>query len=299
VFGVEHAPFLIRLSQKLPHNPSERLAGRSFDDLYKVHELPKKAGGKRLITAPCEPLKRLQRAILDRGLNPLPVHEAAAGFRRGSSIRENAARHVGQRVVVNADIHNCFPSTGHPRILQACQGIVGGRLSPLARAFAAEICSYGGALPTGAPTSPALLNLVLRGPDRAIATVASRKGVAYSRYADDLTLSGGNEAVAILPFVKDILGTLGYELEAKKTNIFRRGRRQIVTGLVVNVKPNWPKALRRRLRAAVHRRTRGEQPTWHERPISDAELKGYLAFLNQTQPTEASRLLAQLQEMRP
>ena len=249
-----------------------------------------------MITAPSDPLKRLQRSILDHGFAALPIHPAAAGFRKGSSIRDNAARHVGQKVVVNADIHSCFPSTRHAHIVRACQSLCGGQLSPLARAFAAEICSYSGGLPTGAPTSPAILNVVLRSADQAIDTVARRKGVTYSRYADDMTLSGGSEAVALLPFVRDVLKGLDYEIEDKKTNIFRRGRRQIVTGLVANVKPNWPKALRRRLRAAVHRRAQGGQPTWHGGPVGDPQIRGLIAFLNQTQPQEAARLLAKLKE---
>ena len=92
-----------------------------------------------------------------------------------------------------------------------------------------------GGLPIGAPTSPAIANLVMLPVDRALAKVAARHGVAYTRYADDLTLSGDDPA-RLLPFLREVVGKLGYRLDPKKTNFFRRGRRQVVTGLVVNDK---------------------------------------------------------------
>lgn len=64
----------------------------------------------------------------------------------------------------------------------------------------------------------------------------------------------------------------------------------MVTGLVVNQKPNLVRTLRRRLRAAVHHRLRGRAPFWHGKPMTDRELLGRIAFLGQTQPTEAASL---------
>ena len=65
--------------------------------------------------------------------------------------------------------------------------------------------------------------------------------------------------------------------------------RQVVTGLVVNDKPNLPRRLRRKLRAAVDQRVRTGQATWHGKPVSDAKLLGLLAHLNLVQPEEARR----------
>ena len=93
--------------------------------------------------------------------------------------------------------------------------------------------------------------------------MAGRAGVAYTRYADDLTFSGGDEAIGLLPFAREVVGGLGYRLDDAKTNLYRRGRRQLVTGLVVNEKPNLPRRARRRLRAAVHARLKGLTPHWH------------------------------------
>ena len=67
------------------------------------------------------------------------------------------------------------------------------------------------------------------------------------------------------------------------------------TGLIVNDKVNVTRRSRRRMRAAVHARTVGRTPTWHGKPVSDAQLRGRLAFLKMVQPDESQRLLAMLE----
>jgi hypothetical protein len=129
--------------------------------------------------------------------------------------------------------------------------------------------------------------------------VADKIGVTYTRYADDLTFSGNDSAVAVLPFVREVLAQLGYELDDKKTNLYRSGRRQLVTGLVVNEKPNIPRRVRRKLRAAVHARLSGREAYWHEQPISDSVLLGHIAFLHLTQPEEANRYRQHLKKVLP
>ena len=198
--------------------------------------------------------------------------------------------HVGKSCVVNVDIESFFHSTRYPLILKACSQLMDGELSEGACHVLADICSFDGGLPTGAPTSPAIANLVLRPADAAITKAATDNGITYTRYADDLTFSGDTNTIKILPFVKRVLNQLGYQLKEKNTNIFRRGRRQMVTGLVVNDKPNLPRRIRRRLRAAVHQMTKDCNPHWQGHPMSSHELLGRLAFLNLVQPDEAQAL---------
>jgi RNA-directed DNA polymerase len=276
--------------------PLRTTSGTVFDARYHTWELPKKSGGKRKITAPERSLKYLQRRMLEGGFNRLLTEEhlgdSAHGFIPGRNIVTNAAPHIGQPLVVNVDIESFFPSIRYALILKAVaqlNDLEGISLSAAAQRLIADLCSYQGALPTGSPTSPAIANLTLRNLDQSLATLCMAQGITYTRYADDLTFSGDNSARTVLPFVKKCLAELGLELDEKKTNLFRRGRRQIVTGLVVNEKPNLPRRLRRELRAAVHRRSHGVTPTWDDRPMDDNELAGRLAFLQMVQPEEAER----------
>jgi len=293
IVGLSQARALVGIARVLAASPG-RIPGTGLDSRYHTHALPKKRGGNRTITAPDPQLKWLQRRIARRVLERAQIHEAAHGFRRGRSIVTNAEPHVGQQMVVNLDIKDFFPSTSRDQVWRALHYAFGEMFSPGALQLLVDICCYGGGLPIGAPTSPALANLVLRPADAALRKAAASKGIQYTRYADDLTFSGHTDTHRIIPFVARVLDDYGYELEPAKINIFRRGRRQIVTGLVVNEKVNVPRRLRRRLRAAVHRRSQGHQPTWHGRPMDDAELMGRIAALGAACPEEARALRERL-----
>jgi hypothetical protein len=271
-------------------------AGSRFDDRYRTYTLPKRSGGTRTIAVPDRRLMRLQRRLLVGAFEPIPLHASAHGFRRARGILSNAKAHVGRRLVVNVDIKSFFPSTKHEAVLAACMAVDGGAISVRGAKLLADICCFQGALPTGAPTSPVLGNLVLRRVDAAVSKAARRHGISYTRYADDLTFSGGDEAKRILPFVGKVLRDVGYELDAKKTQLYRNGRQQFVTGLVVNDRANLRRSDRRRLRAAVNHRCRGLPVTWHGRPMSDAALAGRIALQGMIDPDLAKDYRRELKE---
>jgi retron-type reverse transcriptase len=290
-FGLRYGSFLAQIAKTLKLGLDESVSGFECDSKYHTYHIPKQSGGIRLITAPSKTLKHFQRALVDLEMNRWPLEASATGFRPGSSVVENAFPHVGKRLVVNVDLKGFFPNTKFPLILKVLHHHFHGRLSPRAIRLLTVLCSYGGGLPTGAPTSPAIANQVLSSADKSISKAAQHKDVHYTRYADDLTLSGDDHApVKLLPFVEEVIGKLGYELDPKKTNLFRKGRRQCVTGLVVNQKPNLAKPLRRRLRAAVHHFVTKRPMQWHGRPMNLTQLLGRIGFLAQTQPEEATRL---------
>ena len=269
-------------------------SGRELDHVYHLWELPKKSGGKRTICAPPMPLKIVQRAILHRLLEPLGAHKAAYGFVPGRSIGQNAALHVGSEVVANTDISSCFPSVRWQLVLGVLRRDLGKTLLSGTVSLVTDICTGQGGLPTGAPTSPAILNRALLKTDEILTAAAARRGCTYSRYADDLTFSGGRGAVEMLGVARSTLERIGLKLDPKKTNIFRRGRRQTCTGLVVNDKVAVPRAIRRRLRAAVHAVEQGREPTWHGREDTAAALGGRLNFLASVQPEKAAPLKERL-----
>ena len=245
---------------------------RTVEISYKAFSIPKRSGGMRTVLAPNPVLKSIQRRILRRLLAPLRSHPHATGFERGHSIVTNAWPHVGQDVVIKLDIRDFFGSTRAERVADFFNrvGWDDGAVELLTR-----ICTYQGCLPQGAPTSPRLSNLVNRKMDERLAPLAGTRGMAYSRYADDITLSGParvpnltgrdpktssrdleplTRANEMIFLVKEVLSDCGYTLHTeKKLRIARRHDRQTVTGLVVNEKVQLPRATRRRLRAIRHR----------------------------------------------
>jgi retron-type reverse transcriptase len=273
-------------------------AGHKLDGAYRKHLLPKKSGGSRVISAPHPHLKRIQRAVLDHLIQPLGAHDCAFGFVPGRSIGGNALVHVGQPIVTNADVRNCFPSVKWPLVLGVFRRDLGHQLSPGAVSLLVDICTADGGLPIGAPTSPALLNRVLVRTDEVLHAAAQRLDCRYTRYADDLTFSGDHEAVRLLGLAERVLSQIGLALDPKKTNIYRPGRRQIVTGLVVNERVSVPRRLRRRIRAAVHAVELGRNPMWHGKEETFRSLQGRVAFVQSINPLQAMPLAARLKAVR-
>jgi hypothetical protein len=229
---------------------------------YGKFSLPKRTGGVRTIEAPSPKLKALQRAILQRLLNPLPAHPAAIGFVRGRSIVDNARPHTRQAVVVNIDLADFFPSIGRERVAAFFRAIGWGAE---ASAVLAHICTHDGHLPQGAPTSPALSNLVNRRLDTRLDRLARRFGGRYTRYADDLTFSFPEYSPRtrrVVAHIHAVLEEEGYRIQMKKkVRVQRAHQRQTAIGLVVNRVVNLPRAARRKLRAMRHHAQTGRLPS--------------------------------------
>jgi retron-type reverse transcriptase len=244
---------------------------------YQRFLIPKKSGGDRLISAPMPRLKRAQYWILDNILAAFPVHDAVHGFAEDRSIVSNALPHVGREVVVNLDLKDFFPTLTWKRVKGKFRGLgyseaVATVLALLCTEPDVDAVELDGErlyarkgtrrLPQGAPTSPALTNLICARLDRRIAGVASKLGFSYTRYADDMTFSASGEAAnktgTILKAVNDIVAAEGFAVHPDKTRVMRRHRRQEVTGLVVNERLGVPRDTLRRFRALLHQiRTTG------------------------------------------
>ena len=266
-------------------------AAEPLDARYVTHRIQKKRGGIREIHEPDPDLKRLQRKILWRMLSGVPVSKHAHGFIPCRGTRTNAAAHVRQRVVLNVDIRNFFGSLPIERVRAAIAQVRRGALSPAAVDLLVRIVTRAGTLPQGAPTSPAITNIALRHVDGILHKACTRVGIRYTRYADDLTFSGADGPVQrIVPLVRDVLRPVGLELHPDKTHVYRSGRRQLVTGLVVNDRPNLPRRDRRKLRAAAHALSLGRTMHWNGAAMTPSSFTGRLAYLATVSAEEAKAL---------
>ena len=136
-----------------------------------------------------------------------------------------------------------------------------------------RLCTHKGGLPQGAPTSPALSNLLNYRLDARLAGAAKRFEAAYTRYADDITFSyekdDRNAIHAIVRVTKAAAKSEGYELhQRRKLSIRRRHQRQVVTGLVVNRGVGLGRSRRRWLRAVEHHVAKGRTATLDERELA-------------------------------
>ncbi len=277
---------------------------------YRLLETPTKF---RLLEIPKPRLKRSQRWILDEILARLPVHDAAHGFVPGRSIVTNAALHAGQKVVVRFDLKDFFPSVPASRVRgvfaklgypQSVSRLLMGLCTTItSEDFDATGLKFGDHcdrphLPQGAPTSPALANLCAYRMDCRLTGLAKRFGATYTRYADDLTFSGGHELrrtqLRLRKWVIRVVTEEGFTLNAAKTRVKSQSDRQTVTGLVVNVKPN----VRRRdfdLLKAILTNCVRHGPASQNRdklPHFRAHLQGRVAFVASIHAVHGSKLRA-------
>ena len=280
---------------------------------YVKFQVPKKSGGTRTLAAPHRKLKDAQRWILANVAGKFPVTDAAHGFVAGRGIVTNANPHVGKAVVVNLDLSDFFPSVAFPRVRATFErygysGSVATVLALLCTECPRAAVTYAGVkyeaatgprgLPQGAPTSPAISNQVARKLDKRLLGVARKLGLAYTRYADDLTFSGGpelNEKVGwLLAKVRNVARSEGFAVNEKKTRVMRRSAAQTVTGVVVNDKPSISRDELRRLRAILHRaQTQGlEAQNRDGRPNFREWLAGKIAFVSMVRPDAGAKLKA-------
>lgn len=261
----------------------EDKAGNLLSNLYRLKPIPKKSGGVRNLHIPCDNLKRIQRNLLVYGFSRYPLPSYVHGFKRSSSILTNALPHVQKPFVVNIDIDSFFDTCKYPRIKSACYKILKDNpYAPMGAEVLAEICTYENSLPTGSPTSPVIANMILERADKVLDKACARWGITYTRYGDDLTFSGKENTLKIIPFAAKVLGALGFKLKARKTNVYRSGRRQMVTGLTVNSQVSVPRSIRRKLRAAVHSWKTTGNAHWGLKSLELNGLKGKIAFVGLT-----------------
>lgn len=272
----------------------------------------KKSGGQREILAPHQELKTLQRKILDSLLDKVPLNAHAEGFRKQRSIVTNAQRHADKKIVVKIDIKDFFPSTTANRVFGMFAAL--GYPENIA-SILTDLTTYQGRLATGAPTSPAISNILCRRLDKRLARLGDANGFAYSRYADDLTISSSHPKLhALIPFFRQIVDEEGYTVNEKKLRIMRSGGRQQVTGIVVNRKLNIARQEIRKLRAVVHncghKNLQAEIQKWarleknHPAPelysVDDFKnsLSAKIHFVRMVNPPAGEKLLADFKALR-
>ncbi|WP_201551256.1 reverse transcriptase family protein [Psychrobacter fjordensis] len=283
---------------------------------YSHFTIAKRNGTARQIWSPIPRLKFVQRWILNQVLNNLTTHDAAHGFVRGKSIVTNAAVHSNSELLIKLDVKDFFPSVSWRRVKgvfrhAGYQEQISTLLALLCTEAPRQIIKQDGvtyyvalgdrALPQGAPTSPALSNIVCLNLDRRLTGLADKIGLRYSRYADDLTFSlpvsnqksntaksdsdtKHNQLIGqLLGSVNKILREEGFALNNDKTRVIRKGNQQQVTGMVVNGSgvPRVSRQIKRMLRAAVHNLESGGTLRADETLNT---LSGYAAWIASAEP---------------
>jgi RNA-directed DNA polymerase len=290
---------------------------------YRYAWIAKPSGGHRLVEAPKPRLRTAQRRILDGIIAHVPPHDAAHGFRAGRSVVSFATAHVGHDVVLRVDLQAFFTSVFGARIFGILR--TAGYPEDVSRTLVA-LCTHRTPsdvlataldrnaidlarlrtphLPQGAPTSGALANLAAYRLDVRVAGLASKLGANYSRYADDLVLSGDRELARAAPTIVARLAAIaadeGFSLNFRKTRVMTSSARQRIAGIVVNEKLSAPRAEVERLRAILHNCCRYGSATQNrdQHPDFRAHLRGRIAWIQSLDPIRGSALHGMFEQIR-
>lgn len=276
---------------------------------YRVFRREKRQG-VRVIEAPKPRMRETQRRLLRRLVPRIPAHPAARGFEPGSSTAAFAWPHSDRPTVLRVDLEHCFESIGAGRVRRIFDDV--GYPAHIARLLA-ELCTtstpadqLGGIdlthaallrrrhLPQGAPTSPHLANLALARVDRRVDGYARAHGLRYTRYGDDLALSGDDiDPDGALWTVMRIVSDCGFVVHPDKVRIMHRHQQQRLAGLVVNDRPRVSREDYDNLRALLHNARRSGAQSQNNEGHNDfrAHVYGLIAWVGATGHERRRRLL--------
>ena len=297
-----------------------RTDSATSDHLHHYHYqvLQKRDGRPRLIEKPKPTLKRLQRKIVDDILATLDTHPAAHGFCKDRNCLSHASLHVKKHYLFLFDIKDCFHSIGwapvksqftklgYPESVSTCLTALCTHSvlqPPQLRLFEPEQRERlrQRHLPQGAPTSPALVNTVLHTLDLRLSALADKLGLSYSRYADDIAMSGNTHRD--WRFLESVVGSIclqeGVKLNYKKSRVKRPHQKQRVTGIVVNSKTNVDRKYFDNLKAVLTNCTRHglNSQNRHGHPNFRAHLLGriqYVKSLNKNRGLKLEQIYQQI-----
>lgn len=216
---------------------------------YHSFPIPKRSGGTRKIEAPTPLLKRIQLIILQHFLEPRPVSRFAKAYKKGSTLKDMARFHIDQPFILRIDLTDFFGSLQESAIFRLFRQL---GYSEAVTVILTKLTTLRGALPQGAPTSPALSNLLMKEIDERIGRYCIENKIRYTRYADDLIFSGDFSIKKLLATLFETLKPLHLKVNSEKTRVMRKHTKQVVTGIVVNKKLNVSRAYKRKLRQELY-----------------------------------------------
>jgi RNA-directed DNA polymerase len=243
LFNISTKKDLAKLLKCKPHEID--YIGSRLPHYYRPKSQPKADGKIRKLYVPHGKLKEIQRQIKAAILDRVKWASAIHGGVRHRSILSNASMHTRKPVVYALDVKDCFPSIGRDRVLRVFRGL---GFENDAAELLTILTTWKFQLPQGAHTSTGLANLALAGIDVRVAGVAEKHGFTYTRYVDDITVSGDWRLLKFRGLLIRIVEYEGFRVKTDKVETMPMGTRQVVTKLAVNGKVNLPREKRESIR---------------------------------------------------
>jgi RNA-directed DNA polymerase len=286
-----------RLLTALPFSETElNLLIETAPFRYKEYQIAKREEGQfRKISQPTPEIKLLQTWLIDNEFQKFPIHAAAKAYKRHTGLIDNVLPHKNNRFLLKIDFENFFPSITSEKFKQF---MIGGlydeqEINLLCKVFFKnDRATRSLRLAIGAPSSPALSNILLYPLDEAINTKCIEMGITYTRYADDISFSTNqpnrlNDLVPLIPGLINEASPVDLIINTKKTVHASKKNGRRITGLILTSdnQVSIGRDRKRLLRVQIHRFSIGALAANEKE-----SLRGYLAFLNSVEPDHIKRL---------
>ncbi len=167
-----------------------------IDELYQPKSNPKKKFGdyqrddngkikNRDLLIPSYRLKVLQKRISSL-LHSTAFPEYMFGSIRGRNHIMNAQQHLEQTYFLTIDLYKFFPNIDHHQVFKTLKQ---NGFAPKIARILTKLTTYRSSLPQGAPSSPAIANLVFQSAAKELNNLARANDLIFSTFLDDLSFS--------------------------------------------------------------------------------------------------------------
>lgn len=207
------------------------LYGKINPRFYTIEKL-KKDGATRVIYAPSKSLKIVQRKILDSILVNIKTPKPVYGLSRNTGIIANAKFHQANynSVIITMDIESFFPSISYKLVKDLFLSI---GFSKECSEVLTKLSTLDKRLPQGAPCSSHIASLVFSKVDSGILQYCKSRHIKYSRYIDDITLSGDEIHRNDCKRIVKIINKAGFKINTSKTRVFGREEVKTINNIVL------------------------------------------------------------------
>ena len=149
--------------------------------------------------------------------------------RRKRSQRDNADHHLDQEQYLTLDLKQFYPSTTDTMVRRWFRDNLG-MYSDVAGVLT-HLCTIDGKVSFGSPLTPVLCSLIHRPMFDKIAEICDNRGLRYSVWVDDLTISGKFVPAEVLAQIRAVVREYGLKSHSIR---FRCGNRPVfITGIGV------------------------------------------------------------------
>ena len=215
---------------------------------YHHFEIPKKSGGMRHICEPYETLKFAQielRKLITNDIGPL-YHTSAFAYCKGRNTLNCIKKHQANKSnwFLKLDFSDFFGSTNKNFVMSQLRKIVPFNLiieddiGKIMLEKSLDMCFLNNGLPQGTPISPMLTNIIMIPFDHELNRRLHKKGLVYTRYADDIQISGRYhfDVNEIIKIVKEVVHQVQapYTLNETKTRFGSKKGKNWNLGLMLN-----------------------------------------------------------------